>query len=307
MGSLQILVLFTALAGVAGIALGYFIRWAITFGQKGSAELRIQQMMLDAQKEAKKITTEAENKANQLEEKIKTEAKEKEVQLSKTEERLIKKEELLDKRQSDLKKEEEDVKRKAEKFAKSQEDIDKIKKEEEEKLEKIAGLSKEDAKNILLENIEKNNDEDIAVRMQKLEMTGEEKLERRAKEILTSAIHRLGNSVASDVLSTTISIPSDDIKGKIIGKEGKNIRAFERATGVELIVDDTPGAITISSFDPIRRHVARVALEDLIIDGRIQPARIEEFVEKAKEKINKIIKEKGEQAVYECGISNLDP
>ena len=307
MGSLQILVLFTALAGVAGIALGYFIRWAITFGQKGSAELKIQQMMLDAQKEAKKITTEAENKANQLEEKIKTEAKEKEVQLSKTEERLIKKEELLDKRQSDLKKEEEDVKRKAEKFAKSQEDIDKIKKEEEEKLEKIAGLSKEDAKNILLENIEKNNDEDIAVRMQKLEMTGEEKLERRAKEILTSAIHRLGNSVASDVLSTTISIPSDDIKGKIIGKEGKNIRAFERATGVELIVDDTPGAITISSFDPIRRHVARVALEDLIIDGRIQPARIEEFVEKAKEKINKIIKEKGEQAVYECGIYNLDP
>ena len=136
---------------------------------------------------------------------------------------------------------------------------------------------------------------------------GEEKLEKKAQEILTSSIHRMGNSVASDVLSTTISIPSDDIKGKIIGKEGKNIRAFEKETGVELIVDDTPGAITISSFDPIRRQIARVALEDLIIDGRIQPARIEKIVEEARGKINKITKEKGEQAVYECGIYNLDP
>jgi ribonuclease Y len=145
------------------------------------------------------------------------------------------------------------------------------------------------------------------VRMQKFESANEEKLDLKAKQILTTSIHRLGNSVANDVLATTVSIPSDDIKGKIIGKEGRNIKAFERAAGVEVIVDDTPGSILISSFDPVRRQIARVALENLITDGRIQPVKIEEMVEKAKLEINKIIKEKGEQAVYECGIFGLDP
>ena len=307
MSSLTILFLFTGLAGLVGIALGYFIRWAITFGQKGSAELKIQQMLLDAQKDSKKILSEAEKKAEKIEEDAKKEAEEKEDRFKEKEDRLVKKEEILDKRQFDLKKDEEEIKKKIENIEKTKEKIEIKEKEEKEKLQKIAGMNEEEAKKILIETVEKNSEEDIAVRMQKLEMLGEEKLERKAQEILTSAIHRMGNSVASDVLSTTISIPSDDIKGKIIGKEGKNIRAFEKATGVELIVDDTPGAITISSFDPIRRQIARVALEDLIIDGRIQPARIEDFAEKAREKINKITKEKGEQAVYECGIYNLDP
>lgn len=307
MGSLEILVLFTSIAGVVGIALGYFIRWALTFGQKGSAELKIQQMLLDAEKDAKKIVAEAENKAGKTEKKIEEKEREKEIQFKKTEERLIKKEESLDKRQIDLKKEEEETKQKNEEVEKIREEVEKLEKEEKEKLQNISKMDEEEAKKVLIDIVEKNNEEDMAVRMQKLEMLGEEKYERKAKEILTSAIHRMGNSVASDVLSTTISIPSDDIKGKIIGKEGKNIRAFEKETGVELIVDDTPGAITISSFDPIRRQVARVALEDLIIDGRIQPARIEKIVEEAKAKINKITKEKGEQAVYECGIYNLDP
>lgn len=307
MGQLQTLVLFTGLAGLVGIALGYFIRWAITFGQKGSAELKIQQMLLDAQKDAKKILSEAEEKVEKTKEKIEEEEKEKNEQYKKTEERLIKKEELLDQRQTGLKKEEDKVKEKTEEIEKTKGEITLIKTQEQEKLEKIAKISSEEAKELLLKAVEKESEEDISIRMQKLEMLGEEKYEKKAQEILTSAIHRMGNSVASDVLSTTISIPSDDIKGKIIGKEGKNIKAFERATGVELIVDDTPGAITISSFDPIRRQIARVALEDLIIDGRIQPARIEKFAEDAKEKINKIIKEKGEQAVYECGIYNLDP
>ncbi len=307
MGSLQILVLFTALAGLGGVVLGYFIRWALTFGQKGSAELKIQQMMLDAEKDSKRIISEAESKAKKIEEETKKTTREKEGQFKKTEDRLIKKEELLDKRQVDIQKEEKGVKEKIEKVEKVKTQIDELKDAQEKQLESIAGMNQEEAKGLLLKMIEENNEEDFAVRMQKLERQGEEKLERKGQEILTSVIHRLGNSVASDVLSTTISIPSDDIKGKIIGKEGKNIRAFEKVTGVELIVDDTPGAITISSFDPIRRQIARVALEDLIIDGRIQPARIEKIAEEAKAKINKITKEKGEQAVYECGIYNLDP
>lgn len=143
-------------------------------------------------------------------------------------------------------------------------------------------------------------------RLQKLERGGEEQLEKRAKDILTTVIQRLGNSVSADVLTTIVNIPNDEIKGKIIGKEGRNIKAFERAAGVEIIVDDTPGAITISSFNPIRRQIARVALENLILDGRIQPAKIEEAVKKAELEINKIIKEKGTQAAYECGVLNLD-
>jgi ribonuclease Y len=155
--------------------------------------------------------------------------------------------------------------------------------------------------------IERENDEDFMMRVAKLERDGMEKLERKAKDILTTAIHRLGNSVASDTMATAITIPNDDIKGKIIGKEGRNIKAFERATGVEVIIDDTPGSIVMSSYDPIRRAVARVALENLIIDGRIQPAKIEEIVEKAKSEVTKIIKEKGEQAAFEAGVLNLDP
>jgi ribonuclease Y len=138
-------------------------------------------------------------------------------------------------------------------------------------------------------------------------VTGEERLEQKAKSILATSIQRLANAVSSDMLTTHVAIPNDEIKGKIIGKEGRNIKAFERATGVEVIVDDTPGSITISSFDPVRRQIAKVALENLIKDGRIQPAKIEEIVKKSEEEINKVIKEKGEEAVYETGVLGLDP
>ena len=143
--------------------------------------------------------------------------------------------------------------------------------------------------------------------MQKLEREGTERLDRKAKDILTSIVQRLASSTASSVMSTTVEIPSDDIKGKIIGKEGRNIRAFERASGVEVLIDDTPGSIVLSAFDPVRRQIAKLALETLITDGRIQPARIEEAVQKAQGDINKIIKENGERAAYETSVFNLDP
>jgi ribonuclease Y len=138
-------------------------------------------------------------------------------------------------------------------------------------------------------------------------MVSNEKLEQKAKEILVTAVHRLGNSVISDVLATTVTIPNDDIKGKIIGKEGRNIRQFERSTGVDVIIDDTPGTITLSSYDPVRRQIARIALENLILDGRIQPAKIEEAVQKAEQEINNIIKKKGAEAAYNAKVPNLDP
>ena len=304
--SLQTIIFLLAVSGVGGVMFGYFLRWALSFGKQGSIELKVKKMLLDAQENAEDIISKAGDKAVKTLQEAEKEKKEKEKQALKTEERLIKKEDFLDKRQLEISEETKKVKNKIEKIEYIRSEVEKLKIAEQENLEKIAKLDEKEALEKLLQTVEKNNEEDLVVRMQKLEKTGEEKLEKRAQDILITAIHRMGNSVAADVLSSVVNIPSDDIKGKIIGKEGKNIHAFERASGTEVIVDDTPGAVTISSFDPIRRQIARVALENLIIDGRIQPARIEEFVEKAKGEINKIIKKKGEEAVYECGILNLD-
>jgi len=303
--SLQILLLVTIT--LAGVAFGYYLRLLVSLGKKGSMEIQIKQMLLSAKEEAQKITAQAEKETARKLDELKKEEKEKKEILQKTEDRFIKKEELLDRRQQDIDREVESLKQKVVEIKKIREDSEDLKKGVEKELARIGKLTQEEAKEELLVKVEKQSEEDILVRMQKLEHTGAEKLERKAKEILTTAIHRLGNSVASDVLTTAVTIPSDEIKGKIIGKEGRNIRAFERVAGVELIVDDTPGSITISAFDPVRRNIAKLALENLIADGRIQPVKIEEMVEKAKNEINKIIKDQGEKAVYECGVFNLDP
>ena len=304
---LQAVLFLTILSGLVGIAFGYFLRWLLTLGKRGTLELEIKRKLLEAQEESNKITMDAEKKAEKLIEESRREAKEKEEQFKKTEDRLIKKEGFLDTRQVDIDKEVENIKQKVVEIKEIREATLKKNEDKQKELEKIAGMNVEEAKEDLLKIAEKNYEEDIIIRLQKMEHTGKEKLEKRAKDILVTAIHRYGNAVSSDVMATSVNIPSDDIKGKIIGKEGRNIKAFERASGVEVIIDDTPGTILISSHDPVRRQVARLALENLILDGRIQPARIEEFVEKAKKEINDIIKEKGEQAVFEVGVYNLDP
>jgi ribonuclease Y len=304
---LKLVLFFVGLAGLIGIAFGYFLRWIISLGQRGSMELEVKEKRLEAEERAKEITDKAEKKATKTIEESREESKEREEKLKKTEDRLIKREELLDKRRSGLDEEIEKIEEKNEKVTALEEKTEKVLGEKQKELETISGLNETQAKEELLGEIERKHEEDILIRMRKLETTGQEKLERKAKDILSSVIHRYGNSVASDIMSTTVAIPSDDVKGKIIGKEGRNIKAFEKSTGVEVIVDDTPGSIMISSFDPVRRQVARLALENLILDGRIQPARIEETVKKAKQEINKIIKEKGEAAVHEIGIYNLDP
>ena len=305
--SLRIIVLFASIAGLVGIALGYFLRIIISMGQKGSLELQVRQMMLSAEEKSKKVIIEAETKSVEIISEAKKEAKEKEEKFRVTEDRLIKKEGLLDQRQIDIDKEEGNIKQKLVEIKDVKEKVDKIEVEKNAELLSIAKMSEEEAINTVLASMEKKYEVDIMSRMKKLEENGEEKFENRAREILATSIQRLSTSVAPDIMSTILSIPSDEMKGKIIGKEGKNIKAFERVTGVEVIVDDTPGIITISSFDPIRRQVARVALENLLLDGRIQPAKIEKVVEKAQLDINKIIKEKGEQAAYECGVIGLDP
>lgn len=293
--SLLIVLIIAMAAGLSGIALGWFLRFIISLGKRGSMELEIKEMMLSAREEAENILMHAREEAKEIEEKS-----------EKTELRLINKESYLDKRQLDLDQTAEELKEKEIEIKKQEEKISSLEKEKISSLEKITGISKEEAKNELLKSIEKEQSEDITIRLQKLELSGKEKLEQKAKDIITTAIHRMGNSVSSDIFSSTVTLPSDDIKGKIIGKEGRNIKSFERATGVELIIDETPATISISSYDPVRREIAKIALESLVAEGRIQPSRIEELVEKAKKQINKLIKEKGEQAAYECGIFNLD-
>lgn len=301
------ILLLLAGAGLAGVALGYFLRVIISLGKRGSMELMIRKMMLDAEERAKNVVEEAEKKAKEKAEQTSAELKERSSELKQVEERLIRKEELLDKRQTMLDSEADSLAKKSEEMLAAKERVAELVREQQEKLEKVAHLSKEEARSELVQSIEKQYENDLEGRMRKLEIAGNERLEQRAKEILTSSVHRLGNSVVSDVLATTISLPSDEIKGKIIGKEGRNIRSFERATGVDVIIDDTPGTITLSSYDPIRRQVARIALENLILDGRIQPARIEEVVKKAEEEINTIIKKKGAEAAYAARVQNVDP
>jgi ribonuclease Y len=305
--SLKLVALFLSLAGVIGVAIGYYLRFVISLGKKGSMELEIKEMLLVAKEDAKRITTEAETKSNQIIESAKNEIKEKEEKIRHAEDRLIKKEDMLDKRQTDIDREVESLKQKVLEIKAIRDQAEKLESERKVALEKVAKMSQDEAKEEIIKTVEKQYEQDLEVRIQKLESQGEEMLERKAKDILATSIQRLASSVAADFMSTTVEIPSDDVKGKIIGKEGRNIKAFERVAGVEVLIDDTPGAIVVSSFDPVRRHVAALALQELIKDGRIQPARIEQVVEKAKQDVNKTIKEKGEQAAYECGVLGLDP
>ena len=307
MVSKLIVLICAVVAGLIGLGIGYYLRLIISLGKKGSMELEIKEMLLAAKEEAKKITADAQAKAGVALDEARRENKSKEEKIQQAETRLIKKEDLLDKRQTDIDKEAEIIKERAAEIRQIKERADKLEEDRKKALERAAHLSIEDAKAEIMKAVERNSEADILARIQKLEQSGEDALERKARDILAMSIQRMANSVASDVMSTAVPIPNDEIKGKIIGKEGRNIKAFERMTGVEVIVDDTPGMITISSFDPVRRHVARLALENLIKDGRIQPAKIEKVVEEAQNDINKTIKQKGEEAAYECGVVGLDP
>jgi len=301
------LVVLLAGTGALGIAIGYTFRWLWGLAQKSSLETEVKQLLLNAREEAQRITASAEKKSADVLAAIETEQKEKEEKFSRQEDRLFKREETLDKRSGELEAEVVALKARIEEIKRLREKAEALISERTNALAKVAGKTKEEAVAQLMSELEREYAEDFSIRLQKLDREGAEKLDRRAKDILTTAIHRLGSAVNTDTLATAVTIPNDDIKGKIIGREGRNIKAFERATGVEVIVDDTPGTIVLSSFDPIRRAVARVALENLITDGRIQPAKIEEIVEKARTEIAKVVKEKGEQAAFDAGVHNLDP
>ncbi len=305
--SIKLVLTLLAFSGLAGIALGYVLRMLIALSQRGSLELEVKQKMLEAREKAARIEKEAEERADSLEEERLAPLAEREERLEKTEDRLAKREEFLDDRERSLSEESERVKSRENEAANLKKEAENVLKERRAELVRISHLSEKEAEARLMKEVEAANEEAVLTRLQKLETQGAERLADKARAILLSIVHRMGNAVNAEVTTLSIQIPSEELKGKIIGKEGRNIKAFERATGVDVIIDDAPDKITLSSFDPLRRHVAKLALERLISDGRIQPAKIEEIVEKAREEINDLVKQKGEAACYEVGLVGLDP
>ncbi len=290
-----------------GAVIGYYVRQIVARFQKRSLETDVKELMLRAREDATRLTEEAERRAEHRMAEVRQTEREYEIEFKKVKDFLVKKEGLLDTRQGEIDANYEDLKKKIEEVRSLKERISENIAKQEADMIRLAGMSPEEAREIIIKDAEEKYSEDIMIRMMKMERFGEEKYREQARSILVGAIHRLASSTAHDVTTTTVRIPNEETKGKIIGKEGRNIRAFERITGVELLMDDAPDEITISSFDPVRRQIAKATMDELIKDGRIQPAKIEEFFENAKNDINEIIRKKGEDAVHECGIYTLDP
>ena len=308
-----------ALALLAGIAvsaavfffLGISYRKKIAEKEISSAEEEARRILNEAIKssESKKREALLEAKEEILRSRSEYEKEEKSrrADLQKQERRLQQKEENLDRKTENIERKEEALLHKHEEADRTREEIDQIKNSQAEMLEKISGLTVEDAKKYLISQVESQVTHEAAVKIKEIEARARDEADQRAKEIVTIAIQRCAADHVSDITVSVVPLPNDEMKGRIIGREGRNIRAIETLTGVDLIIDDTPEAITVSCFEPVRREIARVALEKLIADGRIHPTHIEEMVEKARREVEAIIKSEGERAVLETGVRGLHP
>jgi ribonuclease Y len=274
--------------------------------QLDTAEAKVEKKIEEAKTKAREMLLDAKDKAVKSLEEVKKEEKQRREDLRQQERRLSDKEDQIKNKQSQVEKEKNHIQKKAQEITKIREDILAIKKQREKELEKVGKLKKEEAKKELLKIAEKESKDDLVKAISELEKSKKEQIEEEAKNIMTEVMQRYAGSQVVDTTATTLSIPSDEVKGRIIGREGRNIKALENLIGAEIIVDDTPEAIVISSFDPMRREIAKNAINFLIKDGRIHPTKIEEAVEKAKSEINKKIKEAGEAAVYDVGLTGVD-
>jgi ribonucrease Y len=292
---------------IPGIIIGYLVRHIVTSRSASQAEARAHALLNDSKSKSQDIVLEAKNKALEILEEAKKEEKERNSQLVRIENLLTKKENELETKAKELKTDKENLLSKAQDIANLKVELEKNRAKQIQELERVASLSKDVAKTELFTKVEEEAKDELYRKMLKLEQGNKEELDKKAREIVTLAVQRYAASQISDSMSTIVSLPSDELKGKIIGKEGRNIKTIERMTGVDIIIDDTPEALIISGFDPVRRQIAKLALEKLIADGRIHPAKIEETVEKAKAEINDKIKEAGEAALFEAGVGAVDP
>jgi ribonuclease Y len=306
MEQIIIFILLAVVSVSVGGVVGYYIRQSIAKKRAGSLEARLQKRVIDVKQETGEMVKNAEKKSAEILEKTQKDVDERRKEFLKAQQVLLNRESLLSERISSFESKEKELQDKGEKLKKIKEDLEDLRKKAEVKLEKVADLSREDAKKELLALVEIENEKEILDRMKKLEERGQEKLQARAKEIISLAIQKCAVPQTQELTTTTVLLANEDLKGRIIGKEGRNIRTFEKLTGVELIVDETPESVVISGFNPIRRQIAKVALDKLIQDGRIQPAKIEEKIEEAKQEIAQKIKEAGDKAAYDTGVIGLN-
>ena len=307
--------LFYALALIVGLGIGVVI--GIIYRKKvaeqaiGSAEAEATRLINEAirggENKKKEMLLEAKDEIHRSRTEHEKEVKERRAELSKQERRLEQKETTLDKKTEAFEKKEEELAKRLQKVAETQAKADEVLKAQETKLEELSGLTQEQAKQYLLESVENEVRHESAMKIKEIEAQLKDNAENMAREVIATAIQRCAADHAAETTVSVVPLPNDEMKGRIIGREGRNIRTLETITGVDLIIDDTPEAITVSSFDPVRREIARLALEKLIQDGRIHPTRIEDMVEKARREVDRTIREEGERACYETGVHNLNP
>ncbi|MEE1374213.1 MAG: ribonuclease Y [Clostridia bacterium] len=296
---------------IVGLLIGYLLRKNVGESKIGSAEQKAQNLILDAENAAENIKKEkileAKEETHRLKSDLENEIRDRRKEVEKSERRILQREENIEKKLENIERREDGLSKRERSMNEKHQKIDEYLAKQVEELEKISGYTQEEAKQILLDEVEKDIRKDASAMITQVETEAKDEADKRAREIVTMAIQRCAADQVAETTVSVVPLPSDDMKGRIIGREGRNIRAIETLTGVDLIIDDTPEAVILSGFDPIRREIARIALEKLITDGRIHPARIEEMVQKATKEVNNIIKEEGEQACFETGVHNLHP
>lgn len=299
-------IILSVVALIVGVIFGYIIKKLLSSQNVNSAERKAEGIITDAKQKQKDLLLEAKDKAMAFIEESKVEEKERRKQLQELENRLSKRESLFDHKTSEFESNKQKLENSQQQVEKAREEIKTIKVEQLQKLEKIAQLNQDEAREVLLNNTELRMKDELLHRIRKLENEAQEELEERAKKVLTSVIERVAAPHTVETTTTSVSLPNEEMKGRIIGREGRNIKTIEQLTGAEIIIDDTPETILISAFNPIRRQLAKRALEKLMSDGRIHPGRIEETVTQAKKDLALDIKKAGEEAAYQAGIVGLD-
>lgn len=307
-----LILLISAIAtGVAGFILGGINRKRVAESAIGSATKEAKRIVNEAISQAetkkKEAILEAKDDIHKQRAELEKELRERRAEVQRQEHRLVQKEETIDKKSENLEKKEEALETKIKGAEDRLIEIDSIKRSQFEMLERISGYTKEQAKDYLLKSLEESLTHEKALKIIEFEQRAKDESDNMAREVISTAIQRCAADHAAEATVSVVALPNDEMKGRIIGREGRNIRTLETITGVDLIIDDTPEAITISSFDPVRREIARVTLEKLILDGRIHPARIEELFEKSKKEVEQTIKQTGERAVVDAGVSNINP